>query len=134
LEGYKKAMAEHGLPVEEDMIWSGVENGAEVGYACTLEKLKSGCVPQAIFAQSDPLAFGALRAIQAAGLRVPEDIRVMGYDDILLASMFNPPISTVSIPIGQLGTAAVDMVCRIITGETVSDLHFAPTLTLRATT
>jgi DNA-binding LacI/PurR family transcriptional regulator len=58
----------------------------------------------------------------------------MGYDDILLASMFNPPISTVSIPIGQLGTAAVDMVCRIITGETVSDLHFAPTLTLRATT
>jgi DNA-binding LacI/PurR family transcriptional regulator len=48
--------------------------------------------------------------------------------------MFNPPISTVSIPIGQLGSAAVNMVCCLISGKNAEDQHFAPTLTLRATT
>ena len=88
----------------------------------------------AILCESDAIAAGVLSALHRIGLRVPEDIRVMGYDDILLASMFNPPISTVSIPIGQLGSAAVNMVCCLISGKNAEDQHFAPTLTLRATT
>jgi DNA-binding LacI/PurR family transcriptional regulator len=88
----------------------------------------------AILCESDAIAAGVLSALHRIGFRVPEDIRVMGYDDILLASMFNPPISTVSIPIGQLGSAAVNMVCCLISGKNAEDQHFAPTLTLRATT
>ena len=88
----------------------------------------------AILCESDAIAAGVLSALHRIGLRVPEDIRVMGYDDILLASMFNPPISTVSIPIGQLGSAAVNMVCCLISGKNAEDQHFVPTLTLRATT
>lgn len=88
----------------------------------------------AILCESDAIAAGVLSALIGRGIRVPEDIRVMGYDDILLASMFNPPISTVSIPIGQLGAAAVRMVCGMIDGAQMPDQHFDPILKIRQTT
>ena len=88
----------------------------------------------AILCESDAIAAGVLSALNRRGIRVPADIRVVGYDDILLASMFNPPMSTVSIPIGQLGAAAVSMVCGMIGGKKFEDQHFTPSLTLRATT
>lgn len=88
----------------------------------------------AILCESDAIATGVLSGLIRMGLRVPEDIRVLGYDDILLASMFNPPISTVSIPIEELGGAAVQMVCGIINGEKTEDRWFEPTLKIRATT
>lgn len=88
----------------------------------------------AILCESDAIAAGVLSALIRKGFRVPEDIRVVGYDDILLASMFNPPISTVSIPIDQLGAAAVDMVCRKINGDAAEDQYFDPELKIRATT
>lgn len=88
----------------------------------------------AILCESDAIAAGVLSALHRKGFRVPEDIRVVGYDDILLASMFNPPISTVAIPIRQLGSAAVSMVCRIINGEQVEDQYFDPSMKIRSTT
>lgn len=88
----------------------------------------------AILCESDAIATGVLSGLIRMGLRVPEDIRVLGYDDILLASMFNPPISTVSIPIEALGMAAVQMVCGIINGEKTEDRWFEPALKIRATT
>lgn len=88
----------------------------------------------AILCESDAIAAGVLFALNRLGIRVPEDIRVVGYDDILLASMFNPPISTVSIPIDRLGAAAVRMVCGLINGETAEDQQFAPSLQIRSTT
>ena len=97
-----------------------------------LESQLSGV--DAILCESDAIAAGVLSSLNRRGIRVPADIRVVGYDDILLASMFNPPISTVSIPIGQLGAAAVSMVCGMIGGEKFEDQHFIPSLTLRATT
>ena len=97
-----------------------------------LESRLSGV--DAILCESDAIAAGVLSALNRRGIRVPEDIRVVGYDDILLASMFNPPISTVSIPIDQLGAAAVSMVCGMIGGEKTEDRHFAPSLIIRATT
>ena len=97
-----------------------------------LESQLSGV--DAILCESDAIAAGVLSSLNRRGIRVPADIRVVGYDDILLASMFNPPISTVSIPIGQLGAAAVSMVCGMIGGEKFEDQHFIPSLILRATT
>ena len=88
----------------------------------------------AILCESDAIAAGVLSALNRRGIRVPADIRVVGYDDILLASMFNPPMSTVAIPIDQLGAAAVSMVCGMINGEKVEDQHFDPYLTIRSTT
>lgn len=88
----------------------------------------------AVLCESDAIAAGVLSGLNRLGLRVPEDIRVVGYDDILLASMFNPPISTVSIPIAELGAAAVSMVCGLIMGEKTEDRHFDPALTIRSTT
>ena len=88
----------------------------------------------AILCESDAIAAGVLSALNRRGFRVPEDVRVVGYDDILLASMFNPPISTVSIPIERLGVAAVSMVCGMINGEKTPDQHFDPALVIRSTT
>jgi len=134
LEGYRQAMAEHGLQVEENMVWSGVENGAEVGYACTLEKLRSGCVPQAIFAQSDPLAFGAMRAIQAAGLRVPEDISVLGYDDVSFAASYSPALTTVEQPLHRMGQEATRRLIAVIEGQAAPNqpvFQFPPRVIVR---
>lgn len=88
----------------------------------------------AILCESDAIAAGVLSALNQKGIHVPADIRVVGYDDILLAAMFNPPISTVSIPIGQLGSAAVGMVCGMISGKMAEDQHFDPSLKIRSTT
>ena len=133
LAGYEQAMAEHGLSTE-DLIWSGVENGAENGYTCTLEKLKSGCVPQAIFAQSDPLAFGAMRAIQAAGLRVPEDISVLGYDDVSFAASYSPALTTVEQPLHRMGQEATRRLIAVIEGQAAPNqpvFQFPPRVIVR---
>ena len=105
------------------------------GGICAVEQLESQLsAVDAILCESDAIAAGVLSALNGRGIRVPEDIRVMGYDNILLAAMFNPPISTVAIPIEQLGAAAVGMVCKMINGEPVEDQHFDPTLKIRETT
>lgn len=99
-------------------------------------ELLDGQLPgvDAILCESDAIAAGVLSGLNQKGIRVPADIRVIGFDDIFLASMFNPPISTVSIPIAQLGAAAVGMVCGLINGEKAEDRYFDPSLKIRSTT
>ncbi|GAA2664858.1 LacI family DNA-binding transcriptional regulator [Streptomyces vastus] len=112
--GYRAALAEHGLPPEAaHVVDCGL--GRAAGHRAMTELLKStGDTGEftAVFAGDDMVAAGALRAIADAGLRVPDDISVVGYNDIPLAEDFSPPLTTVRTPAEELGRAAVRIALR----------------------
>jgi len=106
----------------------------EAGQASTNRLLEAGAT--AIVCASDPLALGAIRAVRRAGLDVPTDVSVVGYDDSALMNSTDPALTTVRQPIEPMGRAAVDILARMINGETVGDeeLLFEPELVVRRST
>ncbi|MFD5875427.1 LacI family DNA-binding transcriptional regulator [Streptomyces sp. NPDC060322] len=109
--GYRAALAAHGINTgSEDVIDCGLGRGA--GYRSMAELLTRRSDFTAVFAGDDMVAAGALRAVADAGLRVPDDISVVGYNDIPLAQDFNPPLTTVRTRAEELGRAAVRLALR----------------------
>jgi LacI family transcriptional regulator len=84
------------------------------GYLLTQEFLREGGEATAIFARNDFLALGAMRALREAGLRVPQDISVIGYNDTILARCADPPLTSVRTPIAQAGSLAVERLIQAI--------------------
>lgn len=82
------------------------EFSAESGYEMMLELIKKNRLPTAVFAASDPIAIGAMRALYENGYKIPEDISVMGFDDINVASFSNPPLTTIHAPTEFMGEYA----------------------------
>ena len=92
-------------------------------------------LPTAVFAANDEIAIGAIRAIRAAGLKVPEDISVIGYDDQRLGRIYEPPLTTVHIPTFDLGYQAMVKMRRILAREEFEYDALLPThVVTRATT
>ncbi|HEV8369633.1 MAG TPA: LacI family DNA-binding transcriptional regulator [Pyrinomonadaceae bacterium] len=121
-QGYLEAMSEHGLSVDEQLIVGG-RNGSdqmpgysteEMGYEGMIKLLDLKQRPTAVFARNDYTAMGALNAIKRAGLRIPEDIAVVGYDDIPLASHTSPTLTTVRQPTREQGRTAAEFLLRRI--------------------
>lgn len=91
--------------------------------------------PTAIFAANDDMAVAAMETAQAMGLRVPEDLSVVGFDDTLLARLCNPPLTTVNQPLESMGTSAVRNLLHLLKGESVPTLmRFPTTLVVRGST
>jgi LacI family transcriptional regulator len=100
--GYRNALAAHGVAEDPDLVLHGnytYEDGERLVRGA-LER-KTGFT--AVFAGSDMVAAGALEALQAAGLRVPEDVSLAGYDDIPLARHLTPKLTTVHVPYEEIG-------------------------------
>ncbi|MBL0887570.1 LacI family DNA-binding transcriptional regulator [Myceligenerans indicum] len=108
--------------------------GIEAGQAAGARLVERGVT--AILAASDPLALGAVRAVRRAGLDVPRDVSVVGYDDSALMNSTDPALTTVRQPIDQMGRAAVDLLAGLIEGAAVSrdELLFEPELVVRRST
>jgi DNA-binding LacI/PurR family transcriptional regulator len=110
----------------------------EAGYEITRHLLRTRPGFTAIFAFNDLSAFGAIGALRDAHLRVPDDVSVVGFDDILSASSHNPPLTTVRQPLRQMGEIAAEtMVKRIAAGRSVKGpriVHVEPELIVRAST
>ena len=109
--GYERALREHNLPIDQDLIVEGYFN-EEGGYS-SIEKLLPE-KPDAIFVASDMMAFGAVRAIKDAGLVVPDDIAVVGFDDLPPSRRSDPMLTTIRQPILRFGASAVDVLIEII--------------------
>jgi LacI family transcriptional regulator len=92
--------------------------------------------PTAVICSNDWTAIGALHALDAAGLRVPEDVSLVGFDDIPLASYTNPPLTSVRMSAGDVGSTAFEALFRLIGGERgEGDIYQVPTkLVVRAST
>jgi LacI family transcriptional regulator len=112
-DGYQKALAEAGISLNESLI---VHTGPEIGSseAATFTLLEQPHPPSAIIVHNDTLALGALSAIRKHGLRVPEDISVVGYDNIVEAAFFHPPLTTIDYPKRQMGEEAVSLLFDLI--------------------
>ena len=115
-EGYRLAMEEAGLGWDENMIING-DYTYKGGEKAAREFISMKKKPTAIFAISDNMAVGAVKAIKEEGLKIPEDIAVVGFDNTQIASVYDPRITTISQPRYKLGEIAVDLLIKIIKGE-----------------
>lgn len=129
-----RGMAErHGIELGDDRIAHAIFS-LEGGQAATSGLLDNGVT--GIMCASDPLALGAIRAARRAGLSVPGDLSVVGYDDSIFMSCIEPPLTTIRQPIEAMGRAAVDRLVAQMDGDPVGpdELLFAPELVVRAST
>lgn len=114
LRGYKAALADCDIPIKEELVIEG-DFLQRTGYETTKRLLQNvDPPPTAIFASNDLSAFGAMEAIREAGLRIPEDISIIGFDDIPQASLVYPKLTTVHQPLEQMGRVAVKMLLERI--------------------
>jgi alanine racemase len=113
LEGYRAALSKAGITIEDREVVSGPAS-IEGGKAAFDRAWAEGRRPTAVLAMSDAMAIGAMRAVRDLGLRVPDDVSVVGFDDIDLAPYVDPPLTTVHQPIRQKGEEAVRRLLTII--------------------
>lgn len=118
--GYLNALRERGIAAEDTNVKEGNYTPAS-GYEAMAELLRESPRPTAVFVASDVVAAGAILAAKHAGLHVPEDISIVGFDDIPLAEYFDPPLTTIRLPAFGLGWAAAERVVRLIGGEGLDD-------------
>ena len=109
--GYIKALQERGRKVDENLIVEG-DFSLDSGYAAMRQLLLHR--PDAVFAASDTMAFGAIRAIREAGLRVPDDVAIIGFDDLPPAMRFDPPLTTIRQPVRRNGMLAVEVLLELL--------------------
>jgi len=115
LEGYKKALNKYKISLDESLISVGDIN-IENGYERTKQMLGKNLDFTAIFAYNDMMAFGSMQAIKEKGLRIPEDIGLVGYDDIPFSSLMNPALTTVKLKKQELGVESVKLLFSRING------------------
>ena len=119
-DGYLQALKQAKLSSKKSLIREGNYTPAS-GYEAMKTLLQWKGAFTAVFVASDVVAIGALRAIREAGLRVPEDIAVVGFDDIPLAEYYEPPLTTIHLPAYGLGWAGGERLIRLIQGEGLHD-------------
>lgn len=107
LDGFHQAMAASGLAVPPDYVVDG-DFEFQGGFNAMNQLLALDPPPQAVFTSNDAMAVGVYHALYQAGLRVPQDMAVMGYDNIELARYLTPPLSTIHQPKDELGELAID--------------------------
>ena len=120
LQGYRHALVEAGITPDERYEAQGDFSEAS-GHRAVQELLALPDRPTAIFCANDSMAIGGLAAVHDAGLRVPEDVTVVGFDDIPLAHYMSPPLSSVHVPVFEMGERAVTRLIAALKGEPVSE-------------
>lgn len=113
LLGFQDALAVAGLTPDES-LWCPGDFTPPSGYRAAGDLLARADPPTAIFCENDEMAMGAMRRIKEAGLRIPEDISVAGFDDIAFASFCDPPLTTIAQPAEDFGREAVALLLDII--------------------
>ena len=107
LAGYYRAMEEAGITPEKEWIVEG-RLTADSGYNAAMKLLENGQPPSALFVGNDLMAMGVICALQTRGYKVPEDVSIVGYDDIELSAYTSPPLTTFHQPKGDLGKLAAN--------------------------
>jgi len=117
-EGYKQALKDAGVKVEEELVAHG-NLFYESGLSHTKEFLKLKQPPTAIFAANDEMAIGAIHAVQDSGLHVPNDVEVIGHDNIRLTEMVRPRLTSVVQPMYDIGAVAMRLLTKYMNNEPV---------------
>lgn len=122
LDGYRQALADAGIAYDHELVYPGEFTDAS-SYEPMNRLLDLPEPPTAVFIGSDVVALGAIDAIHNRGLRIPEDISVIGFDDVLPGKYLRPALTTVHLPAYDLGRQAGEMILRIISGESLPSLR-----------
>lgn len=120
LQGYKDGLAAAGIPIDEKLIEIG-DYSTERAVICARKLLSLESHPTAIFAANDMSAFGVYQAAKEAGLRIPEDLSVIGFDNLYESSLLVPALTTVDQYVEDIGTIATQMVAKLVEGEALPD-------------
>ncbi|MDF2672916.1 MAG: LacI family transcriptional regulator [Clostridiales bacterium] len=118
--GYKEALKDNNIAVDNNMIYEGDYNYIS-GYVNMLKILELDRIPTAVFVASDIMAIGASKAILEKGLRIPEDISIMGFDGVEAAEFFYPSISTIVQPRYAMGAVAMHLLVKLISKQQVDE-------------
>ncbi len=116
LQGYRDALAHHGLTLEDSLALQA-QWTADEAYQVTRELLKRRSLPTAIAAASDLMALGVMGALRDGGIRVPEDVSVIGFDNIRLAGIIRPALTSMSQPMYDIGKEAALLLIRCLTED-----------------
>ncbi|WP_198783330.1 MULTISPECIES: LacI family DNA-binding transcriptional regulator [Shewanella] len=129
--GHVKALQMANIPVDSNKQVSAISTESS-GYDAAISLLERGATFDAIFAASDLIAIGAIRALKEKGIAVPEQVAVVGYDDIPVASFANPPLTTIKQNTQLAGEILVESVLKLIRGIEVSPQLIPTTLVVRS--
>lgn len=133
LEGYQRALRDYNLPLDSKYIKEG-NFKQEGGYSKTLELLELKDPPSALFVANNLMTLGAFKALKEEGIKIPEKIALIGFDNMEWAPLANPPLTAVSQPIYKLGTSAANLLLsRIKAGasEGAQEIVLKPELVIR---
>ncbi|MFC3572638.1 LacI family DNA-binding transcriptional regulator [Streptomyces yaanensis] len=135
LSGYLSALGEAGLTPEPGLVVK-TQLTHEHGYAAARELLSRPDRPTAVFTANDMQALGVYQAARGLGLRIPDDLSVVGFDDVPTVAWVDPPLTTVHQPLAEMATAATELALALGRGEEVPQfgLEIATTLTVREST
>jgi LacI family transcriptional regulator len=135
LDGYESGLRIHHIPKDPSLIYEGTFFQPD-GYAgaCTLMDIEDP--PTAIFASNDVMAMGAMDAVRSRGLRVPEDVSVLGFDDIPQSASVRPALTTVRQPLEQMGRVATQMLLDLLKNaeKEISRIELPTELIVRGST
>lgn len=133
LAGYRQALARHKLPFSKKLVAVGDYTDAG-GYAATNRLLDSGEPFTAIFAANDQSAYGAMLALYRRGVKVPQDVSIVGFDDLVTSAYMIPPLTTVHRSIDGIGESAAEAMIDLIEGRTPVARLSSATLAIREST
>ena len=122
LEGYRSVLAANGIAYRDEWVRYG-DFTLESGYARMSSLLSESELPTAVFVASDVVAIGAMAAIRERGLRIPEDMAVVGFDDVPFARYATPPLTTAHLPAAELGRRAGEMLIDLVNGRRPDEPH-----------
>jgi len=116
LDGYKKALSEYGIEFKKSLLREG---GAYIGdgYKAMQKLLETRSFPTAVFASNDTMALGVMRAIKKKRLKIPEDISVVGFDDVEFSAHTDPPLTTIRVDRKSMAEEAVKRLMKKMEGE-----------------
>ncbi|HUF77803.1 MAG TPA: substrate-binding domain-containing protein, partial [Thermoanaerobaculia bacterium] len=136
LLGYREALAGRGVAADPRFELPG-DFREESGYAAGERLAQLVPRPTAVFAANDAMAIGCLAGLRSRGLEVPEDLSLIGFDDVPNARYLTPALSTIRVPIAEVGSRATERLVRMLTHPTEEDVEdevVVPTLSIRAST
>lgn len=121
LSGYRLALADSSLPYDEDLVYEGAFTDVS-GCGPMQAMLDLPDPPSAVFVGSDVVALGAIKVIYERGLKIPDDLSIIGFDDIFIGKYLQPPLTSVHLPAYELGKQASELILGVINGETLPSL------------
>jgi len=122
LTGYREALEDAAIPYNQVLVRYG-DFDLQSGYVQMQSLLADEVLPSAVFVASDAVAMGAMAAIRERGLRIPQDIALVGFDDLPLAQFVDPPLTTIHVPAIELACKASEMLLQLLQGSPPSKKH-----------